>query len=760
MTFVGRRAELTLIESLVGRTVTRGRGGVVLVRGEAGMGTTALLTLVLRRLQERGFAASRGRADVSDASRPFAALMEALERTRPRSQDLVELAARVRAAVEPVGPVSGPAEAPVNPAVDVVVRALVDALRQAAGPRALVLDDLQHSDLATLSVVREIVRRCEDLPVLVLLGVHAPVEARLDPVLEAVARLQREGRGAVIELGPLSEKEVVDLVAEKLPSRVRTRAEAEDLGRLAHVRAGGVPLFLEALLAQYERTGSTSAWERFAGPSLAPRLLEHDPSALEVAVAISVLPYVLERDLPYVSEVTGLEPGAAAAALTRLTRAGILVEDASRRDFHQPVVREDLYLGQGEAARMHLHGVAARHLEAVGVREADPVAWASQMVRASGPGEEAGIQAALEAARHVGGTAPLIAEEWLATARSLLSPQDPRVVTFDVLRMMLLAYSGSPLGAITIGQDLLARHGMTEQTAAATRLHVMTLLGIGRYRESLDLIAEARRAGLTDPLYAPVEALALTATDEIARARAAAAASAGDPPQDAESRHVWLEVRTFVAHLLAEPEVRTLGRQIEESCPAFGPLVELGTHAALLVISFEGEAGVHEAQRHRRRVAALMGPQGVLPRDSTHLLGEVELAFVCGGWTPALESADVSEAPDPELVEATNRDGIRALAALMLDDMDRPREAAEAVRGVIERAPTIASLVTTARARVLAGAGSPGRPSPSSGSGSITTSPTRCRPSWASRWRSGSPSAATRSGRIAGCVRCASSWRP
>jgi MoxR-like ATPase len=75
---VGRQAELDAIRRLI-EAAASGHRGVLLVRGEAGIGKTRLLDALSDRAAERRFAVLRGRATELESDIPFAAVAEALE---------------------------------------------------------------------------------------------------------------------------------------------------------------------------------------------------------------------------------------------------------------------------------------------------------------------------------------------------------------------------------------------------------------------------------------------------------------------------------------------------------------------------------------------------------------------------------------------------------------------------------------------------------------------------------------------------------
>ena len=127
------------------REAVTGRGSVVLVAGEAGIGKTVLLRALVERLRP--------------AAPPLWGMCDSLSTPRPLGplRDVAdELGSPVPALLR------GPA------AQHEVFAAVLDALR--ARPRVFVVEDLHWGDEATLDLVRFLGRRIAGLPVLLVLS--------------------------------------------------------------------------------------------------------------------------------------------------------------------------------------------------------------------------------------------------------------------------------------------------------------------------------------------------------------------------------------------------------------------------------------------------------------------------------------------------------------------------------------------------------------------------------------------------------------
>jgi predicted ATPase len=76
---VGRDDELRLLAASLD-AAREGRGGAILISGEAGIGKSRLARSAEELAGERGMLVLRGRASVGDTSRPYGPLADALQR--------------------------------------------------------------------------------------------------------------------------------------------------------------------------------------------------------------------------------------------------------------------------------------------------------------------------------------------------------------------------------------------------------------------------------------------------------------------------------------------------------------------------------------------------------------------------------------------------------------------------------------------------------------------------------------------------------
>ena len=74
----GRDGELALAEDLLRRVAKAGSAGAIVIKGDAGIGKTALLDALAERAIDAGFSVSRSKANESHQIAPLALLLLAL----------------------------------------------------------------------------------------------------------------------------------------------------------------------------------------------------------------------------------------------------------------------------------------------------------------------------------------------------------------------------------------------------------------------------------------------------------------------------------------------------------------------------------------------------------------------------------------------------------------------------------------------------------------------------------------------------------
>ena len=243
---VGRAPEVGALETAL-EDMLGGRGGCLVITGEAGIGKSRLIRELVQMAAGRGATVISGRAVPSSANAAYRPLTEALLqllRDQPLPEDpslgpwLPHLATVIPGIA---GPEARPEPATV-PSTDVVRgEAVLRLLRRLSpGPLVVALEDLHWADPDTVSAVEYLVDHATDQPLLFV------VSLRPEPTSPASELVRRQrGRPGVTQLSPgrLSETEVADMIAVCRPD-----ADSGTRSRVARA-SEGVPLLVEELLA-------------------------------------------------------------------------------------------------------------------------------------------------------------------------------------------------------------------------------------------------------------------------------------------------------------------------------------------------------------------------------------------------------------------------------------------------------------------------------------------------------------------------------
>ena len=438
MGMLGRDAELAVAAEALD-DVRKGRGRALVVVGEPGIGKTALLAAIAGLAAERQLLVLSGSGADHPRHVPFG-LLEALD-ARIATLDPRAVAALGPALADALPAAAALAgEAPVpggHPAARDrrcprrAIRGLLELLGRERPP-ALLLDDVQDADDASLELVRHLLRRP-------LAGPHLLVVA-MRPAGGAAARLLHAARGAPgfaeLALEPLGPEASLRLLAGVRDPAARRRVARE---------AAGNPLFLRELASAAERPAPALPATLLAAVGVeTARLPLHERRLLEGAAAAGD-PFDLELAAAAAAVPAGAE------ALDRLVAAGVVRATGEGREFafRHPLVRRAVYEAAPPAWRLEAHERAAAVLER---RGASVVARAPHLARCARPGDAAAVALLARAAAAVARSAPDTAAGWYAAALRLM-PHDARERRAELTAPMGLALAAA--GRLDAGRDAL-----------------------------------------------------------------------------------------------------------------------------------------------------------------------------------------------------------------------------------------------------------------------------------------------------------------
>jgi len=481
---VGRQALLErLADSLA--AATGGRGRLVLLEGEPGIGKTSVLAALSTTARAADAIVCQARfpeAGAGPAYRPWALLLKGLIEARPPERLAEELGHGLPWLTRLVpGLTTDPALEPgVGDEDETATLRLFDAVTgflcrvSRSAPLVLLLDDLQGADRSSLRLLEHLADEIHHARILVV-GAYRSCE--LDPEHPLPAALAELARGPGYARHRL---EGVDLEATRALVREATGREP-DAAQLAeiHARTDGNPFYVHEL-ARYLAEHAGCAGRPSVPPSLCELLrgrLQRLPlrcrDTLELASVVG-----REFEVELLRRASGLDVSDLTDALERGRRAGLVeIGWSDTRRFRHALVQEAIYASLPEARRRRLHrrvGEAGQALLAAD--RCDRLATvAHHLCQVAEEVGFAAFEAAMAAAEHAEEDVAFEeAERLYSLALDALDRVDPD----DRVRRcpLLLALARSQLRAGEIGRAV-----QTARRAAALAR------GIGRP----DLLAEA-----------------------------------------------------------------------------------------------------------------------------------------------------------------------------------------------------------------------------------------------------------------------------
>ena len=385
--FVGRDAEIARL--LQRWQVAQARcGQAVLVVGEPGQGKSRLLLSLRHSLGEASHTWLECRASPLTQSSAFQPLIDLVHRglaLQVEDSDAEKLQ-RLERAMESIGQIREDAipllapllNLPLPPAY--VTSPTSAAMRRtrtlslladwilalaANQPLALAVEDLHWADASTLEVLRLLVERLDQHPILLLMT------ARPEFSMPWASR----ARTSTIALGPLAAAPCVQI----LRSLAGGRTLPESLQQTLLERSNGVPLFLEEVTRQVLESGQLEArddhyaligaLDHVRVPDTLQDSLMARLDRLQGAREVAQIASVVGREIPYrlIGLLTQRDEQQLDADLATLTGAGLLFQRGVRPDstflFKHALIQDAAYGSLLKITRQRLHGEIASALE-------------------------------------------------------------------------------------------------------------------------------------------------------------------------------------------------------------------------------------------------------------------------------------------------------------------------------------------------------------------------------------------------------------
>lgn len=555
---VGRADEVAALRARVERRA-HGRGGVVVLEGEAGTGKTRLVREASAVAAEHAVPVLAGRAVPGAHPVPYRPLIEAFlgafrSVPLPEAPELTGLGAQLGRLV-PAWHTPGVDESPL-----LLGEAVLRLLRRHGDGRGclLVLEDLHWADAETLAVLDYLGDAAPGEPVLCLCTSRPGGAAA-----ETLERLERRDPASTIRLGALGAHDVDQMITACL----RTPVAPAGLAAFVRAHGDGNPFLVEELLAGLVAAGSlrradsgwtcdvelTPAVPASLRESVRRRVSGLGPDARRVVGAAALLGRRFDWELlPGIAEVDGRT---AADALRTAVAEQILNVDglgfAFRHSLTREAVLDDLLPpDRRRLARRAWPAIERAHPDLPGA----VCELAAELAEAAGDPASAAQRLVVSARRALAAAALTSAEATARRAVRTAGPEGPVALDAAEILVRVLVAAGKPIEARELGRGLAERGSSARRRADLLVITARAALTAGDtraaerdVRTARSALAEAEDAALgarVDAVAAHV-ALDLGRIDEAtALADAALAAADGQPEVECEA----LEVRGRVAH--------------------------------------------------------------------------------------------------------------------------------------------------------------------------------------------------------------------
>jgi tetratricopeptide (TPR) repeat protein len=336
--FVGRAGELRQLDAAL-TTSANGRGVLMVVSGEPGIGKTRFCDQVASTARRRGFAVVSGRCWVDGGAPAF----------WPWQPVLRELCGDAAAGV-----LSAELD---RPAVDasrfVRFQAVSDHLAEACArsPVCLVVDDVHAADPAMLLLARFIARSLPGLALTLVLTRRSGEVANDPDGGRLLAELEADAVPIVLE--PFNLAETTDFLAANGLAGLDV-----SLKSAVHRMTGGNPLSLRRVAALGTRGPGADALPAGIRTAIDTALARLGPEARRILQAGAVLGP--KPSVAVVADVAGCEPAAVLDAVAEGVAAGLVVSEGTHRfEFGHEVIRSALEDALGGNDRLAAHAAAA-----------------------------------------------------------------------------------------------------------------------------------------------------------------------------------------------------------------------------------------------------------------------------------------------------------------------------------------------------------------------------------------------------------------
>ena len=259
--YVGREAERAEVRRLLEQAVA-GRGGLVLIGGEPGVGKTRMAEEVLIEARQRGCLAITGHCYEMEGTPPFIPFVEMVERSarivpkaafRQALGDAAAEVARLVPELRQLFPDLPPAvELPPEQQRRYLFNNFLGFMERGARgtPQALLIDDLHWADESTLLLLQHLTPHLAQMPMLIV-GTYRDVDLEVDrPFAKTLEALTRQRLATKVALRRMDETGVAGLL-----EALSGQTPPVELVRAVFRETEGNPFFVEEVFHHLSEEG-------------------------------------------------------------------------------------------------------------------------------------------------------------------------------------------------------------------------------------------------------------------------------------------------------------------------------------------------------------------------------------------------------------------------------------------------------------------------------------------------------------------------